>query len=284
MTPRESGDLALGPSLRYARLMSSRLALPLAPVRCALFAFTVTALVTHASLAAAESGPTDDEAAAGDDDDDRPPQPSTPPLVSLGLGLGSMRLGDASTLAVFASDAGLGALSQFATLVEPTATLMLDRIVLPVRLRMASVSAGGQLTADSFGGSIGAGYRLLKRPDLVLYPAISLGIIETSLLVGESGDVSGAATFANFAATSGPATLSRVSVTCEATFDAEYRIGGSDKVEPRGVFIGGRVGITAPVARAPWTLEHRRTADVTSNGPSAPVAGPSLAVTVTARY
>ena len=255
-----------------------------AHLRVAALTVGVTASVATASLCFADSGPVDDEAVSGDEDDDRLAAPSEPPLVSFGIGIGSLRLGDSDGLAFFASRNQLGELSRFASVFEPTLTLMLDRFVLPLRMRMASTSSIGGLRVDSTGGSFGAGYQALRRPNLVVYPSLSLGIVQTSLSIGESQGVAGVATFEKLAESPGSATLTSVTVTGEASLDAQFRLFGEDKVEPRGFFLGGRFGITAPLARGDWALAHRPPYEATVAGPAAPVAGPLLAVTLTARY
>jgi hypothetical protein len=235
--------------------------------------------------ALADSGPVDDESTnSGDDDDDRPPPPSVPPLVTFGAGLGSMRLASAGGLASYAHREGLGTLTTFAAFVEPTLTLTLERFVLPLRMRIASATAEGRLDADMFGGSIGVGYHMIRRPNFVVYPTISLGVVQTSLSVGTSADPKANQSFEAFAQSPGPATLSTTSLTGDASLDAQLRIVGTDPQEPRGLFIGAKVGITAPLARAPWTLEHRAETNEANDGPSPPVAGPSLALTLSARY
>lgn len=243
----------------------------------------VAAAMSAPAPARAQANQVDEEASDGDDDDDRAPPPSTPPGVSLGIDLGSMWLADRAGLASFAARASLGEMERFAVLVEPKAAVVLDRLVLPIRLRYATVSSDAGLDLSSLGGFVGAGYLMLRRADVSLYPSASFGVLKNELRLGKSDAAAGARSFDDLAGARGPAPLGSVTVLVEAAMDAAYRIAGKGP-EGRGLFVGARVGLAAAVSQTPWSLEAQDDATLSSEGPAAPTSGPSFALSVSARY
>jgi hypothetical protein len=225
----------------------------------------------------------DDEAFEGDDDDDLEAAATAPPVIGFALHLGSMRLADSRSLADFGRGAGLGELGKFASLVEPTVTLTFERLVVPFRVRFASVSSYAGLDVDSLGGGVGAGYLVLRRSDIVLFPSLTLGVVRTRMLAGSSRTPNAPVTFDSLATAGGPAALSTVTVTADAAFDAQLRLVGTDAA-PRGLYLGLRAGVTAPLGQSDWVLESDLSGTPSSPGPSAAVAGPFASISVSARF
>ena len=224
-----------------------------------------------------------DEEADYDDDDDRAPPPATPPSVAVGIHLGSMLLGDAGGLADFANRAGLGRYPRFASLIEPSLGIALDRIVIPIRARFASASSGLGLSTEAAGGGAGVGYLLFSGPSLVAFPSFGFGVARTRLSAGTATDSSASSTFESLAGSQGPAVLSAVSVTAEAAFDLQLRIVGTSS-EPRGLYLGGRLGAVAPVGQTDWTLEDAADEARFATGPSPGVGGAFVSLSLSARY
>ncbi|MBM4360381.1 MAG: hypothetical protein FJ096_19925 [Deltaproteobacteria bacterium] len=241
----------------------------------------VVVLATTPALAAANQ--VDDEQSEGDDDDDRPPPTSPPPILGFALHAGSMWLAEARGLAQFGRSERLGELSRVASLVEPSLTLTFDRFVLPFRGRFASTLSREGLDVDTMGGAIGGGYLILRRPDIALFPSVSLGVLRTRAAIGSSDEPARPATFDSLARAGGPTVLSAVSVIAEAAIDAQFRMVGSDAAT-RGLYVGVRAGLTASLGQSDWLLEHNRVADFTSAGPRAPVSGPFVTASLSARF
>ncbi|MBM4376925.1 MAG: hypothetical protein FJ095_17725 [Deltaproteobacteria bacterium] len=233
--------------------------------------------------ASAQANQVDEEASIGDDDDDRPPPPSVPPSVVVGVGIGSMWLTDRAGLADAARRLALGELGRFAVLLEPRAAIHLERFVLPLRLRYATTTSDGEIALTTLGGMAGAGYVVLSRPDVLLYPSASVGVLRNELRLGSSRVASGPLTFDKLASATGPATLESVTVVVEAAMDASYRVVGRGS-EARGLYVGARVGLTAAVSHTPWSLDHQDVANLASPGPTAPTSGPAFSITIAGKY
>ncbi len=257
------------------------LARPLASTAALAF-FLAVALAPAAARAQAAA---DDDTDPAADDDDREPPPAIPPIVGLGVAAGAMVMPEIKGLNDYTNRAGLGTLPGVPFELEPSLTLQIGRVVLPLRMRVASVkSAATALDLDSLGGSLGFGYTLLKRPNVLLYPSLSFGLMRTRITSGMSVTTAAAEpSFGDLLAAGGPVQLSRITMTGEAAFDAAYRIAGKSD-EPRGLYGGVHLGLVTGFAESAWALDHTGDKHVeTKGGPHAPVGGPLGAVTITLR-
>jgi hypothetical protein len=250
--------------------------------RLAVIAFAVAAHSSAPLLA--QTGPVDDDSTGASDDDDRPPPPALPPIIGFGVDLGGMVLSEISALNDATSRVGLGRLPSVPLLLQPNIVLQLGRVVMPLRARISTTSSReSALGLETLGGLFGFGYLSLDRPELMIYPSLSFGLMRTRLTAGQSVGVPEPVRFEALTQSTGPVEVSRITVMAEAAFDAHYRIAGTS-TEARGLFVGARLGFSAGLADSSWSLDHSGDRQIVANGgPRAPVGGPLAAVSLTFR-
>ncbi len=249
------------------------------PFACA----AALALLFAPARAFAQAGAIDDDTDPAADDDDREPPPSIPPIVGVGASFGAMYAPETAGLNEFLARAGLGAVASVPFVIEPQLTLQIGHVVLPLRARVSAASSGEPgLDLDGVGGLLGFGYSMLRRPNWVLFPSLSFGIMRTRLSAGQAKKIDEPASFATLVGAGGPTQLSRITVISEAAFDAQFRLAGQSP-EQRGLYFGAKVGLTAALADAPWTLDHSAQKISPESGPRAPVSGPLAGLSLTMR-
>jgi hypothetical protein len=258
--------------------MSARPLAPAAALACAL------GVLVAPLVARAEGADDDSAAAASADDDELEPPPAIPPIVGMGVAFGAMVQPEMKGLNDFTTRAALGSLPGVPFVFEPSLTLQIGRVVLPLRMRLTSVkSAATGLALDGIGGSLGVGYTLLKRPNVLLYPSLSFGLMRSRITAGVAAAASDEPSFGELLVTDGPVQLSRITFTGEAAFDAAYRIVGSSP-EARGLYGGVHLGFVAGLAESSWTLDNSGEKSFENKGgPHAPVGGPLATVTIALR-
>jgi hypothetical protein len=248
----------------------------------ALLAFTVAVGVARPALAQPASVDDESDASGAADDDDLPPPPAIPPTVAIGLEVGTMYLREMSALNASLARSGLGEAPPVPVMVQPMLGMQIGRVMLPIRARFAS-SSGDSVSVETLGGTIGAGYVMLKRPDFVLFPSLSFGLMRTRITAGQSADARPPSTFDSLLHANGPVQMGRITVVAEASFDAAYRVVGK-RPDARGLYLGVRVGVCAGLAESPWSLDHSGSERFqASDGPRAPVSGPLAALGLTLR-